>query len=171
MDRELNCQDFREGCCGCCVNMRWSRRRLESFLAANSAAVDRALARRGPALRLRDLVGIHLARGGWHDYLLALILVPLTFGLSALVWKRVYGSCCFAGFLDRESARVGCLIHPLRLRGDRDLRKHAFPLVPTLNCDRELICPQLENPQIALDVDWHESSLAGARSLDRPARH
>lgn len=163
----LNCQDFSGGCCGCCVNMRWSRRRLERFLAANTAVTESVRKRRNGELRLRDLVGIHLRRGGWADYALAFILVPLTLGVSVLVWKRLCGSCCFAGFLDESQTRTGCLIHPLRLGGGGDLRKHAFPLVPTLNCDRDLRCPQLESPGTDGNRGWHETSLAGARTLHR----
>jgi hypothetical protein len=162
---KISCQDFKEGCCGCCVNMKWRRERLDLFLHDNTVAVDGMLAKRRKNVRLRDLVSVHLKRGGWADYLLAFILVPLTFGLSALLWKRVYGSCCFAGYLSEEAGRVGCLIHPLRLGGEADLRKHAFPLVPTLNCDRELRCPQLDNPGIPLETGWYEVSMAGAGSL------
>lgn len=163
----FSCQDFKEGCCGCCVNMNWSRERLELFLHDNTVAVDKMLAKRNGTLRLRDLVSVHLKRGGWADYLLAFILVPLTFGLSALLWKRVFGSCCFAGYLNEGEGRVGCLIHPLRVGGTVDLRKHAFPLVPTLNCDRELLCPQLQDANAALESDWYDASISGANSLGR----
>jgi len=136
-------------------------------MTANTVLVDRILKNREGDLRLRDLVCIHLQRDGWADYLLALILVPLTLGLSAFLWKRVYGSCCFAGYLNKEEGRVGCLIHPLRVGGEVDLRKHAFPLVPTLNCNRELRCPQLDNPEIPLETGWYDASVSGARSLRR----
>ena len=147
--------------------MGWSRGRMERYMSANTELIDRFLERRDGKLRMRDLIAVHLRRGGVADYLLALIFVPLTFGLSALVWKRLFGSCCFAGYLDREEGRVGCLIHPLRVGGDADLRKHAFPLVPTLRCDRQLRCPQLDDPQIPLDTGWYDASVKGARSLGR----
>ena len=161
-----SCQDFKEGCCGCCVNMRWSEKRLHSFLCENSAVVTSVIARQGKDLRLRDLVEIHLKRGGWHDYLLAFIMVPFTLGLSALFWKRRYGSCCFAGWLDKEEQRAGCLIHPERL-GGADLRKHAFPLVPTLKCDRDMRCPLLEDAgEEHLNMEWFELSRVAAKSLN-----
>jgi len=162
-----SCQDFKQGCCGCCVNMSWSEEQLHEFLCRNTDAVDDVISQRGNELSLRDLVKVHLNRGGWHDYLLALILVPLTFGLSALFWKRRYGSCCFAGWLNKKEQRVGCLIHPLRLGGE-DLRKHAFPLVPTLSCDREMRCPVLKNAsEEHFRMEWFDISLAGAESLKR----
>jgi len=162
-----SCQDFKEGCCGCCVNMRWSEQRLGDFLSKNTEAVDQMITRRGKALRVIDLVAVHLKRGGGRDFLLAFILVPFTFGLSALYWKRRYGSCCFAGWLDREKRRVGCLIHPARL-GGADLRRHAFPLVPTLSCDREMRCLLLNNAAAEqLELEWFELSRRGAESLKR----
>ncbi len=164
---KISCQDFKQGCCGCCINMGWCKGRMERYMTANTVLVDRILKNREGDLRLRDLVCIHLQRDGWADYLLALILVPLTLGLSAFLWKRVYGSCCFAGYLNKEEGRVGCLIHPLRVGGEVDLRKHAFPLVPTLNCNRELRCPQLDNPEIPLETGWYDASVSGARSLRR----
>lgn len=163
----ISCQDFKEGCCGCCINMGWSKERIERYMSVNTELVDRVLEKRDGKLRMRDLVCIHLRCGGLADYLLALIFVPLTFGLSALLWKSIFGSCCFAGYLNQEKGRVGCLIHPLRVGGDKDLRRHAFPLVPTLRCDRELRCPQLDDPQIPLETGWYDASKKGAESLGR----
>ena len=144
--------------------MRWQPDRIAAFLDANTRAADR-LFRPGVRPRLRDLVRLHLARGGWRDHLLAVWLVPLTFGLSAWYWKRCYGSCCFAGCLDRAEGRVGCLIHPARV-GEPDLRRHAFPLVPTLGCNRALRCPMLDSAGAPPDdADWLTASRAGAASL------
>lgn len=160
-----SCQDYKQGCCGCCVNMQWSEQKIADFLSANTAIVDALIQRRGRELRVRDLIHVHLRRGGWHDYLFAFILVPLTFGLSAVFWNRRYGSCCFAGWLNEEEGRVGCLIHPARL-GGADLRKHAFPMVPTLSCDREMRCPMLDNSTPAhMTLGWFEISRAGAKTL------
>lgn len=93
------------------------------------------------------------------------LLAPLTLGLAAWYWKRRMGSCCFAGFLDRASGRVGCLIHPARA-GTPDLRRHAFPLIPTLGCDRALRCPMLDAENPDPDLDWLTVSRRGAASLD-----
>lgn len=144
--------------------MRWSPERIDAFLAANTREAER-LFRTGVKPRTRDLIRLHLARGGWRDHLLAAWLVPLTFGLSAWFWKRRYGSCCFAGYLSRSEGRVGCLIHPLRVGGSGDLRKHAFPLIPTLGCNRALRCPMLDAAGVALESGWLAASRAGAASL------
>jgi hypothetical protein len=117
----MECQTFKQGCCGCCVNMRWPPERIAAFLEANTREAERVF-RAGARPRYRDLVRLHLARGGWRDHLLAAWLVPLTFGLSAWFWKRRHGSCRFAGYLSRPEGRVGCLIHPLRVGGPGDLR-------------------------------------------------
>ena len=169
MNREplqpLNCQSFRQGCCGCCVNMRWRPERIAAFLEANTRAAERCFPP-GARPRMRDLVRVHMARSGWREHVLAVWLVPLTLGLSAWFWKRRYGSCCFAGYIDRAAGRVGCLIHPARV-GEPDLRRHAFPLVPTLGCDRALRCPLLDAGSAAPDADWLTVSRAGAASLRR----
>jgi hypothetical protein len=161
----MTCQDFRQGCCGCCVNMRWRPERLAAYLDANTRAAETYL-RPGRRPRLRDLVRLHLSRGGWRDHLLAAWLVPLTLGLSAWYWKRCYGSCCFAGYLDRAEGRVGCLIHPARVGGP-DLRRHAFPLLPTLGCNRALRCPMLDAGGVPQDAGWQAVSQAGAASLQQ----
>lgn len=160
-EAELTCQSFRQGCCGCCINMRWSDSKILSFLEANTEAASRIF--RNRTVRFRDLVRLHWSRKGWLDHLLAFWLVPLTFGLSALLWRRFWGSCQFAGLLDPTTGRVGCLIHPLRI-GQPDLRKHAFPLIPTLGCDRELMCPMLRDPNANLGLGVLEVSRKGARS-------
>ena len=162
----MDCQTYRQGCCGCCVNMRWRPARIEAWLDANTRAAE-ALFPAGRRPGRRDLVRLHLARGGWRDHLLTLWLAPLTLGLSAWFWKRRYGSCCFAGWLDRAGGRVGCLIHPARV-GAPDLRAHAFPLVPTLGCARELLCPMLRAGEVSPDAGWLEVSRTGAASLSRP---
>lgn len=143
--------------------MLWHPERIEAFLDANTRAAE-ALFRPGVRPRLRTLVRMHLARGGWRDHLLAAWLVPLTLGLSAWFWKRHYGSCCFAGYLNRDEGRVGCLIHPART-GNPDLRRHAFPLIPTLGCDRALRCPMLDAGGVSPEADWLTASRAGAASL------
>jgi hypothetical protein len=146
--------------------MSWSPARLEAWLEANTRAAAR-LFRPGARPRWRDLVRLHLARGGWRDHLLACWLVPLTLGLSAWLWRRRLGSCCFAGYIDRAAGRAGCLIHPART-GAPDLRRHAFPLVPTLGCDRELRCPMLDSGRAPeAQAEWLEVSRAGAASLRR----
>lgn len=143
--------------------MRWTPERIAAFLDANTRAAERAF---GPDARpgLRELVRVHLARGGWRDHLLAVWLVPLTLGLSAWLWKRFYGSCCFAGYIDRAEGRVGCLIHPARL-GAPDLRRHAFPLVPTVGCNRALLCPMLGRKSPETAAGWLEVSRAGEAGL------
>jgi len=145
--------------------MRWRPERIAAFLEANTRAAERYF-RPGERPRMRDLVRAHMARSGWREHVLAVWLVPLTLGLSAWFWKRRYGSCCFAGYIDRAAGRVGCLIHPARV-GEPDLRRHAFPLVPTLGCDRALRCPLLDADGAALDAGWLAVSRAGAASLSR----
>lgn len=112
-----------------------------------------------------QLVRLHWRRGGGWDHAL-LALAPFTFGLSAWLWRRWLGSCCFAGYLDRAAGRAGCLIHPLRV-GEPDLRRHAFPLIPTLGCNRRLRCPMLDSESIGLDADLITVCRAGAASLKR----
>ena len=157
-----HCQTFPQGCCGCCVNTRWEDERILSFLAANTAAAERNLPAGRPGLL--DLVRLHWARGGWLDHLLAFWLVMPTFGLSAWAWFRFLGSCRFAGFLDREGGRVGCLIHPLRV-GEPDCRKHAFPLIPTLGCNRALRCAMLDDGRTNWSWGCIEASRKGRESL------
>jgi hypothetical protein len=143
--------------------MRWPPARIGSYLDANTRAAEPLVAA-GRRPRWADLVRLHLARGGWRDHLLACWLVPLTLGLSAWYWKRRFGSCCFAGFLDRAEGRVGCLIHPART-GLPDLRRHAFPLVPTLGCNRDLVCPMLAEGVVPAGAGWLDASRSGAASL------
>lgn len=161
----MECQSYRQGCCGCCVNMRWGDAKIAAFLEANTRAAEQLFPPHGARPRYRDLVRAHLRRGGWRDHLLMTLLAPLTLGLAAWYWKRRMGSCCFAGFLDRASGRVGCLIHPARA-GTPDLRRHAFPLIPTLGCDRALRCPMLDAENPDPDLDWLTVSRRGAASLD-----
>jgi hypothetical protein len=158
----IECQSFRQGCCGCCVNMRWNPERVRGFLEENTRIFNAAPC--SSRFRLRDLVRIHWRRGGWHDHLLVSVLAPVTVGLTAWIWMRFFGSCCFAGYLDTTSGRVGCLIHPARM-GEPDLRRHAFPLVPVLGCNRGLRCPMLEQTPTDLDAEWSTVSRAGFRSL------
>lgn len=110
-----------------------------------------------------QMIRWHWARGGWLDHLFMLWLVMPTLGMSALVWSRFFGSCVFAGFIDQEAGRVGCLVHPLRV-GYPDCRKHAFPLIPTLGCNRSLLCPMLRTA-VDLSTDFYITSKAGWKSL------
>ena len=164
-----DCQTFRRGCCGCCVNMSWSDEKILQFLKMNTAAAARILpSRRRPGYR--HLVRLHLSRGGFRDHLLLLWLAIPTFGLSAWFWKRILGSCRFAGYIDEDEGRVGCLVHPLRV-GSPDLRKHAFPLIPTVSCNRSLRCPMLDDgscpdPNAAL----LSVSRAGSTSMRQPRK-
>lgn len=162
----MDCQSFSQGCCGCCVNMRWRPERVRSFLSANTVAFTQAVARRP---QYRDLVYLHLRRGGWRDHLMVTLLAPFTFGVSAFLWMRLFGSCCFAGYLDVEFSRVGCLLHPSRV-GEPDLRCHAFPLIPVLRCDRQLRCPLLDEPSTDPSDDLIAVSQAGFESLRRRRR-
>ena len=157
-----NCQSFRQGCCGCCVNMRWSPKRVLAFLDANS----RLFADECPSAhpRFRDLVRVHWRRGGWRDHLMVTLLGPLTLGFTAWLWMRFYGSCCFAGMLDSATGRAGCLIHPRRV-GEPDLRRHAFPLIPLLGCNRQLRCPMLDSLSPDLSLGLIPASRAGFISL------
>lgn len=133
------------------------------FLATNTRVFAERNSRRP---RLMDLVRIHWKRGGWRDHLLTTLLAPVTVGFTAWIWMRFYGGCCFAGYLDETSGRVGCLIHPARV-GEPDLRRHAFPLVPVLGCNRALRCPMLEAPAPDLSADADTVSRAGFLSLRR----
>ena len=167
---QRHCQSFREGCCGCCINMRWSDAKIMRYLEANTSAASRIPAGGGRP-RFRDLVHRHWVRKGLWDHLLLVWLVIPTFGLSALIWRRWFASCPFAGYLEEDSGRVGCLIHPERV-GLPDLRKHAFPLVPTANCNRKLLCPMLYETQPTTDTPYLDVSRAGFHSLHskKPAK-
>ncbi|MEI6562762.1 MAG: hypothetical protein WCO42_00485 [bacterium] len=142
--------------------MRWNSERVLKFLEANSRVFAEDC--RSPRPRFRNLVHIHWRRGGWRDHLLVTVLGPLTLGLAAWLWMRFYGSCCFAGTLDPATGRVGCLIHPLRV-GAPDLRRHAFPLIPILGCNRQLRCPMLDSSSPDLSQGIIPTSKAGFRSL------
>lgn len=144
--------------------MRWRPQAFHDYLAANTAAFEQVLQGRRPGFI--DLVRIHWMRGGWVDHLLVLWLGPLTLGLTAWLWLRYQGSCCFAGFIDREAGRGGCLIHPARL-GEPDLRRHAFPAVILLGCNRALRCPLLERADAHLTLGLQQASRAGAASLGK----
>jgi len=164
---EFNCQDFPEGCCGCCVNTRLPRGTLEEILRKNTLNGSRIVGSGGPP-RFWDLVKWHFRSGGFWDHLLCFWLVGPTLGLSAWIWARRLGNCCFAGFLDGER-RVGCLVHPKRIGARIDFRRYAFPLVPTLRCNRALRCGYLSlQDGEGVDTDgWYEVSRRAAATLRR----
>ncbi len=94
----------------------------------------------------------------------------ITFSPSGL-WRRVSGSVPRFGvgglvvavlreFWNEQTGRVGCLIHPLRV-GSPDLRRFAFPFVPTLGDDRALRCPMLDNDTTDFGWNRHQASLTG----------
>ena len=162
----LTCQSFRRGCVGCCVNMRWSDRRITRFLRRNTDAVRR-LWPAGKRPGFGDLVRLHWARTGLMDHLLGFWLVMPTMGLSAWVWKRFQGSCPFVGFLDETTGRSGCLVHPLRVGAGLDCRRHAFPLMLTVGCDRELRCGMLDDNRLPSEAGLLEASRKGGGSIRR----
>jgi len=133
------------------------------YLEANTAAAVRVVPGGGRP-RFRDLVRWHWRRGGFWDHLLLVWLVIPTFGLSALIWRRRFASCPFAGYLEEGSDRVGCLIHPERV-GRPDLRRYAFPLVPTAGCNRNLRCPMLDETLPDENTPYLDVSRAGFKSL------
>lgn len=143
--------------------MRWERDRILAYLRANTQAAEKVFPAEGRP-RLRDLIRLHWMRGGWWDHLLMTWLVPVTFGLSAWLWRRRFASCCFAGYLAGGEGKAGCLIHPRRV-GEPDLRRHAFPLVPTLGCNRRLRCPMLDEEGTDPQLDLVAASRHGAASL------
>lgn len=157
------CQDFRQGCCGCCVNMKWPRERILRYLRENTRVAAEVFPEPGRP-GMRELVRAHWRRGGFWDHLLMGLLVMPTFGLSAFIWRRFRASCCFAGFLDEPSGRIGCLIHPAVMPG-ADLRRHAFPLILTLSCNRNLRCPMLMDGPADQALDGVAASEEGYRSL------
>lgn len=159
----LECQSFPEGCCGCCVNMRWPPARVRAYLAANTQAFHQHLPPGGRP-GFWALVRHHARRGGWKDHLLVMLLGPLTLGAAAWYWLRQEGSCCFAGYIDPAAGRAGCLIHPARY-GSPDLRRHAFPLIPALGCNRALRCPMLEAADAPVAGDLLQVSRCGYASL------
>ncbi len=159
---EINCQTFKEACCGCCVNMKFSRQKLTGILTRNTEVGRRVMT--DGRITVRRLVKWHWLRGGFWDHLLALWLPGPTLTLSAWIWKARRGCCPFAGFLRDDPIRVGCLVHPLVTRDGRDWRRWAFPLVPTLRCERDLRCGLLLNgaDDAVRDGDWYAVSRAGA---------
>lgn len=172
LDAQIHCQSFVQGCYGCCVNMRWNDRRVRAFLEDNTRVFHKFFPA-GSRPGLMGLARLHLARGGFWDHLLMVLLVMPTFGLSAWLWQRWFGSCPFAGLIDADTRRAGCLIHPLRI-GAPDLRRHAFPLVFTLSCNRGLRCPMLDAEGLHLDAEHLAVSRQGFQSLRRksaPASH
>jgi hypothetical protein len=163
----VECQSFRQGCVGCCVNMRWSPERVSAYLAGNTRVFS--MISSDHRLRLSDLARIHWKRGGWRDHLLVSVLAPVTLGLTAWLWMRFHGSCCFAGIIDPVTGRGGCLIHPARV-GLPDLRRHAFPGLVLLGCNRSLRCPQLDRVPLDLSSDLINTSKEGFSSLRRMGR-
>lgn len=145
------------------MNMKWSAERILRYLGDNTRVIAEVFPESGRP-GLWDLVRVHWRRGGAWDHMLMGLLVMPTFGLSALIWRWTRGSCCFAGFLDESSGRVGCLIHPERMPGT-DLRRHAFPLVPTLKCNRKLRCWMLKDGPADRALDAIATSRKGYESL------
>lgn len=172
----IDCQSFREGCVGCCVNPRWSDTRLHTFLARNTDALAGWDATEGHPRRA-DIVRAHWRRGGVWDHLLMLWLLLPTLGLSLLIWRRWFGGCVFAGFLSTTPTRVGCLIHPARwgqARGGQectDLRRWAFPWVPTLYCNRRFECPGLHAPTPQLGCDYATATAHNAATCRQRMGH
>lgn len=158
----IHCQSFSQGCCGCCVNMRWRPERVLAYLAENTRAFRQVTGTSRPGFA--RLVRLHWRRGGWRDHLMVALLGPLTLGVTAWLWMRFCGSCCFAGILEEQTGRAGCLIHPARV-GDPDLRRHAFPLVLVLGCNRQLRCPMLDAAAPDLTRPLIPTSQAGFKSL------
>jgi hypothetical protein len=149
--------------------MKWPRERILRYLHGNTRVMAEVFPESGRP-GMRELVRVHWRRGGGWDHLLMGLLVMPTFGLSALIWRRFRASCCFAGFLDEAAGRVGCLIHPEIMAGP-DLRRHAFPLIFTLSCNRTLRCPMLENGPADRSLDAVAASKKGYESLmDRGPR-
>ncbi len=160
----LDCQQFEQGCCGCCLNMRHARERLARVLQRNTAAMERVMSGGGP-LSVRRLIRWHWACGGFWDHLLGCWLAGPTLAFSAWVWNRFFGCCAFAGYLSQDPVRVGCLIHPQVTRDGCDWRRWAFPLVPTLSCARDLRCGLLlgKPTEMMAGKDWYAASrCAGA---------
>lgn len=164
---ERDCQWFSSGCVGCCINRRWSEGRLLKYLRDNSNLAVQLW--EGGRPRWWQLAVFHAKRGGWNDLLWCLLLVMPTFGLSAWYWRHRWGNCCFAGIIDETDCRVGCLIHPARY-GMPDLRRHAFPLVLTVSCDRNLRCSMLDDINCDRSLGWYDVSRRGALSCRKPAR-
>ena len=158
----VECQSFRQGCVGCCVNMRWSPERVSAYLAENTRVFSTISS--DHRLRFSDLTKIHWKRGGWRDHLLVSVLAPITLGLTAWLWMRFHGSCCFAGIIDPVTGRGGCLIHPARV-GLPDLRRHAFPGLLLLGCNRSLRCPLLDRTPVDLSSGLIDTSATGFSSL------
>lgn len=158
-----DCQTFPEGCVGCCVNMHWDDSRIRGYLSRNTELAATFLPAGRPILYWR-MVKFYYRRGGWLDMLLTALLVLPTAGLSALWWHRRIGSCPFAGYLDNSRKRAGCLIHPARV-GLPDARRHAFPLLPLVKCNRQLRCPALDNPETNWSTELLQTSRIGQASL------
>lgn len=143
--------------------MRWTDVRVRAFLKRNTRVFHARMGGRTRPNR-RDLVACHWQSGGWMDHLLGFWLVPFTLGISAWVWKRFMGSCTFAGVIDTKTGRLGCLVHPARV-GLPDLRRHAFPLIPTMGCNRELRCRMLNESGLDMVADAVSTSRRGWASL------
>ncbi len=138
-----DCLSFDAGCVGCCVNPNWADSQLHDFLVENTRLAHEILAEdRHP--QYWELVRFYFLRTGWTDLLFTVVLFLPTLGLSTFYWMHRHGSCAFAGYLDKECKKAGCLIHPERI-GYPDARLHAYPLNPMLACDPELVCPMLHN--------------------------
>ncbi len=163
----IDCQSFREGCVGCCINTRWSPRRQTRYLSQNTDALQPWLDQHRRPSR-RDITHLHRSRGGLYDHLLMFWLVLPTLGLSIWVWRRWFGGCAFAGFLSRSPTRVGCLLHPAHWGQDcADIRRWAFPWVPTLFCNRTFECPGLRAPSPVLECSYIEAGTRNAATFQQ----
>ena len=158
-----NCQDFAEGCVGCCVNMRWTDERITRYLSTNTGLVQDYLCTEA-GVTYWSMMRYYFRRGWGWDLLLTFIMVIPTFGVSAVLWQRFWGSCPFAGYLDERHQRGGCLIHPARI-GGADRRQHAFPLLPFVKCNRMLRCPALDSDTIDLGMGLLQASRRCCQSL------
>lgn len=152
----MDCQSFPEGCVGCCVNMLWSDKRIRQYLQKNTEFYEKYLPQTGQ-LSYWSMVCFYFRRGALLDGLLTVALLLPTFGISAVLWKRFLGSCPFAGYLDASGKRAGCLIHPARV-GLPDARRHAFPMLPLIKCNRLLRCPALDNPESNWSMELLQAS-------------
>lgn len=162
------CISFYHGCVGCCMNMRWSDEKIVKWVKDNTEYAESHPSRNGSRPTFRELAVWHWHRGGFPDFILAFVLAIPTCGISVWLWRRFRGSCPFAGYVDEDRRKAGCLIHPERL-GLPDLRVYAFPLLPLVWCNTTLECPAW-NAGIPMNLSLPETSRQAYRARRKGVR-
>jgi len=116
------CQMEGHSCAGCCINLYEHDDIITEFLAVNTRSFQSFF----PDLKTVNPTFL-------HEYLIELKKINNRDPVFLMY------NCYFAGFIDREEKKTGCLVHPLRLDGIelRDLL--SVNCVPYGKCYRDIL--------------------------------